>query len=67
MNNQITQYQNRLFYKLFATLPSIKKVKDFNMGSNFDFEVNSFYHIRNKDFGLQNLKMRINIFFYLVF
>ena len=50
MNNQITQYQNRLFYKLFATLPSIKKVKDFNMGSNFDFEVNSFYHIRNKDF-----------------
>ena len=50
MNNQIKQYQNRLFYKLFATLPSIKNVKDFNKGSNFDFEIKNFYFYRTRDF-----------------
>ena len=49
-NQQIKQYQNRLFYKLFATLPGVKKANEFNKESNFDFEVNNFYFFKNKDF-----------------
>ena len=50
MNDQINQYQQRLFYKLFATLPSVRKADGFSNDLNFDCVIDSFYYFKNKDF-----------------
>ena len=50
MNDQINQYQQRLFYKLFATLPSVRKADGFSNDLDFDCVIDSFYYFKNKDF-----------------
>ena len=54
MNSQIKKYQQKIFNKLFATLPSVKKANGFNENSNFDFKINHFYYSYNKDFWFTN-------------
>ena len=54
MYNQIKECQLRLFNKLFATLPSIKKTKGFNSNSGSDFKINHFFYFKNKDFWFAN-------------
>ena len=50
MNDQINQYQQRLFYKLFTTLPSVRKADGFSNDLDFDCVIDSFYYFKNKDF-----------------
>ena len=50
MNDQINGCQIRLFNKLFATLPSIRRSNEFEVKSGLDFKVNHFYYSKNKDF-----------------
>lgn len=50
MDNQINQYQQRLFYKLFTTLPVTKKDNVIVKFSNFDIDVNNVYFFINKDY-----------------
>ena len=50
MNNQINKYQQRLFNKLFATVPSVKKLKEYEDSLGLDIELNYFYYFNNKDF-----------------
>ena len=50
MNNQINQCQQRLYYKLFATLPSSRNVNNIFKVSNLDLEVKDIYFFRNKYF-----------------
>lgn len=54
MYNQIKECQLRLFNKLFATLPNIKKTNGFNSKSDFDFKINHFFYFKNKDFWFAN-------------
>ena len=63
MNNQINQYQQRLFNKLFATLPSVRKAIDFNKEFNFDVKINHFYCFKNKDFWFTRGKKEGKYFF----
>ena len=50
MNNQIHKYQQRLFNKLFATLPSVRKSVNFTKNIDIDLEINYFYYFNNKKF-----------------
>lgn len=50
MNNEIQQYQSRLFNKLFASLPSIRKFSKITNKFNLDEEITHFYAYGNQKF-----------------
>ena len=50
MNEKINQCQQRLFNKLFVTLPGVRNAKNFNKGSKLDLKITNFYCFKNKDF-----------------
>ena len=49
MNENIINYQRRLFNKLFSTLPIIKKIKTTKNGLNLKEDITHIYHSRNND------------------
>lgn len=49
MDNRINRYQQRLFYKLFATFSSVRKANEFCDGLDIDVDIDSFYYVKNKD------------------
>ena len=63
MNDQINGCQIRLFNKLFATLPSIRRSNEFEVKSDLDFKVNHFYYFNNKDFWFTNDKTENKFYF----
>ena len=50
MNEKVNQYQTRLFNKLFATLPSIRKLKNPTNEFNLDEPITHIYSFSNKKF-----------------
>lgn len=50
MNEKINNYQNRLFNKLFATLPGIRKFSNTTNQFYFDEPLTHFYSFGNKNF-----------------
>lgn len=63
MDDKIYQCQQRLFYKLFATLPITMKVDDFTKGLDLDFNVLSFNFFRNKDFWFTRVEKNDKFYF----
>jgi len=63
MDDKIYQCQQRLFYKLFATLPSTREVNNFTEGLDLDFNIKSFYFFRNKDFWFTRVEKNDKFYF----
>lgn len=63
MNDKIYQCQQRLFNKLFATLPSTKEVNNFTKGMDLDFNIKYFYFFRNKDFWFTRVEKEDKFYF----
>ena len=61
--NQINRNQQRLFNKLFATLPSVKKVTNFNNDVNFDGKISYIFYFKNKDFWFTKYENNDKFFF----
>ena len=50
MINQINRYQQKLFNKLFVTLPGVWKLNDVENNLNLNIEIKHFYASKTKNF-----------------